>query len=238
VGRIVGGSGHAAPPFMPRWLLGRGASPGPGRAGPPRPRRPVRTPRGLGAGRGMGHAAGPSGRPHHARGPRRDRPPGRAHRRAGQALRRRHRGDHPRVAEARPEGLPRPFGPAAEAALEGRGGGARRRLRPAPRRQPRPGRPHLRGQPHPAPPEPRQRLAHPPRRRVEPRQGWSRRPPPSSGRPKTGQGRFRDHDLGFVRIGIKHLPRPRTAGGERRRRCFHLDAGQLIHIDEIQPKAR
>ena len=47
-------------------------------------------------------------------------------------------------------------------------------------------------------------------------EGLSRRPPPSSDRPKRGQGRFRDYDLGFVHIDIKHLPKLQTADGERR----------------------
>ncbi len=46
----------------------------------------------------------------------------------------------------------------------------------------------------------------------------SRRPPPASGRPKRGQGSFRDYDLGFVHIDIKHLPKLQTANGERRKR--------------------
>jgi transposase len=49
-------------------------------------------------------------------------------------------------------------------------------------------------------------------------EGLSRRPPPSPGRPKGGQGTFRDYGLGFVHIDIKHLPKLRTADGERRRR--------------------
>ncbi len=36
------------------------------------------------------------------------------------------------------------------------------------------------------------------------------------GRPKRGQGSFRDYDLGFVHIDIKHLPKLQTANGERR----------------------
>jgi transposase len=46
-------------------------------------------------------------------------------------------------------------------------------------------------------------------------EGLGRRPPPSPGRPKRGQGTSRDYDLGFVHIDIKHLPklRPPTANG-------------------------
>ena len=70
--------------------------------------------------------------------------------------------------------------------------------------------------PLPAAPQPRQRLAHPPRRGAEPR------PPPPSGRPKRGQGRFREYDLGFVHIDIKHLPKLQTADGERRKRYLYV----------------
>ena len=44
-------------------------------------------------------------------------------------------------------------------------------------------------------------------------EGLSRRPPPSSDRPKRGQGRFKDYDLGFVHIDIKHLPKLQTGNG-------------------------
>jgi transposase InsO family protein len=53
-------------------------------------------------------------------------------------------------------------------------------------------------------------------------EGLSRRPPPSSGRPRQGQGRFRDYDLGFVHIDIKHLPKLQTADGERRKRYLYV----------------
>jgi transposase InsO family protein len=53
-------------------------------------------------------------------------------------------------------------------------------------------------------------------------EGLSRRPPPSSDRPKRGQGRFRDDDLGFVPIDIKHLPKLQTADGERRKRYLYV----------------
>jgi transposase len=38
-------------------------------------------------------------------------------------------------------------------------------------------------------------------------EGLSRRPKSSSNQPAKGQGSFRDYDLGFVHIDIKHLPR-------------------------------
>jgi transposase InsO family protein len=53
-------------------------------------------------------------------------------------------------------------------------------------------------------------------------EGLSRRPPPSSGRPKRGQGNFREYDLGFVHIDVKHLPKLRTADGERRKRYLYV----------------
>jgi transposase InsO family protein len=53
-------------------------------------------------------------------------------------------------------------------------------------------------------------------------EGISRRPPPASGRPKRGQGTFRDYDLGFVHIDIKHLPKLQTADGERRKRFLYV----------------
>jgi transposase InsO family protein len=52
--------------------------------------------------------------------------------------------------------------------------------------------------------------------------GLSRRPPPFSDRPKRGQGSFRDYDLGFVHIDIKHLPKLQTANGERRKRYLYV----------------
>jgi transposase InsO family protein len=53
-------------------------------------------------------------------------------------------------------------------------------------------------------------------------EGISRRPPPSLGRPKRGQGTFKDYDLGFVHIDIKHLPKLQTANGERRKRYLYV----------------
>jgi len=37
-----------------------------------------------------------------------------------------------------------------------------------------------------------------------------------------GQGTFRDYDLGFVHIDIKHLPKLQTANGERRKRYLYV----------------
>jgi transposase InsO family protein len=52
--------------------------------------------------------------------------------------------------------------------------------------------------------------------------GLSRRPPPTAGRPKRGQGRFKEYDLGFVHFDIEHLPKLRTADGERRKRYLYV----------------
>jgi transposase len=52
-------------------------------------------------------------------------------------------------------------------------------------------------------------------------EGLSRRPP-SSDKPRRGQGTFKDYDLGFVHIDIKHLPKLRTADGERRKRYLYV----------------
>jgi transposase InsO family protein len=52
--------------------------------------------------------------------------------------------------------------------------------------------------------------------------GLSRRPKPASERPAKGQGRFKDYDLGFVHIDIKHLPKLQTSDGERRKRYLFV----------------
>ncbi len=53
-------------------------------------------------------------------------------------------------------------------------------------------------------------------------EGISRWPPPTPGRPKCGQGTFKDYDLGFVHIDIKHMPKLQTADGERRKRFLYV----------------
>jgi transposase InsO family protein len=53
-------------------------------------------------------------------------------------------------------------------------------------------------------------------------EGLSRRPKPVSERPAKGQGTFRDYDLGFVHIDIKHLPKLQTSDGERRKRYLFV----------------
>src|ERR1700742_5407314 len=49
-------------------------------------------------------------------------------------------------------------------------------------------------------------------------EGLNRRPKPAPAQPAKGQGTFKDYDLGFVHIDIKHLPKLQTADGERRKR--------------------
>ena len=53
-------------------------------------------------------------------------------------------------------------------------------------------------------------------------EGLNRRPKPASDRPAKGQGAFRDYDLGFVHVDIKHLPKLQTADGERRKRYLFV----------------
>src|SRR5215211_2767881 len=53
-------------------------------------------------------------------------------------------------------------------------------------------------------------------------EGLNRRPKPVSAQPAKGQGTFKDYDLGFVHIDIKHLPKLQTANGERRKRYLYV----------------
>jgi transposase InsO family protein len=53
-------------------------------------------------------------------------------------------------------------------------------------------------------------------------EGLGRRRLPSAERPAKGQGTFRDYDLGFVHIDIKHLPKLQTSDGERRKRFLYV----------------
>ncbi len=53
-------------------------------------------------------------------------------------------------------------------------------------------------------------------------EGLNRRPKPASERPAKGQGTFRDYDLGFVHIDIKHLPKLQSSDGERRKRYLFV----------------
>jgi hypothetical protein len=49
-------------------------------------------------------------------------------------------------------------------------------------------------------------------------EGLGRLPPPPSTAPDKPTKRFKDDDLGFIHIDIKHLPKLQTADGERRKR--------------------
>ena len=53
-------------------------------------------------------------------------------------------------------------------------------------------------------------------------EGMNRRPKPASTQPIKGQGTFKDYDLGFIHIDIKHLPKLQTADGERRKRYLYV----------------
>src|ERR1700710_2393639 len=53
-------------------------------------------------------------------------------------------------------------------------------------------------------------------------EGLNHRPKPASTQPAEGQGSFKDYDLGFIHIDIKHLPKPQTANGERRKRYLYV----------------
>jgi transposase InsO family protein len=53
-------------------------------------------------------------------------------------------------------------------------------------------------------------------------EGLNRRTPPPSDQPRRGHGQFRDYDLGFIHIDIKHLPKLQTANGERRKRFLYV----------------
>ncbi|WP_408906558.1 hypothetical protein [Roseomonas sp. E05] len=41
-----------------------------------------------------------------------------------------------------------------------------------------------------------------------------------------GKGTFRDYDLGFIHIDIKHLPKLQTANGKRRKRFLYIAIGR------------
>src|SRR4051812_35153769 len=182
-------------------------------------------------------ARDPPQRPHHAGCPCRDRPLGRAHGRAGQAVWRLCR-DHPQVAQAWADGVPGPLQPPAQAALEGKRGGARRSLRPAPCHGLPARRPHLRGRPLPAELEPGCGLPHPQGRRPE---------SPAAGEPPAPAGR----DLQGLRARLrasgreKHLPKLRTADGELRKRYLFVAIdrrSRFVHLavkdDETEASAR
>ncbi len=53
-------------------------------------------------------------------------------------------------------------------------------------------------------------------------EGLNRRPTPASSRPVKGKGAFKEYDLGFIHIDIKHLPKLKTSDGERRKRYLYV----------------
>jgi len=69
--------------------------------------------------------------------------------------------------------------------------------------------------------------------RVLKAEGLNRRPPKSAEQPRKGQGRFKDYDLGFVHIDVKHLPKLRTADGEIRKRFLYVAidrCSRFVHL--------
>src|SRR5918993_306511 len=72
--------------------------------------------------------------------------------------------------------------------------------------------------------------------------GLSRRPPPAT--PEKAAAKFREYELGFVHLDVKHLPKLRTAGGELRRRYLFVAIGRRsrsVHLavkdDETEASA-
>ncbi|WP_448785226.1 IS481 family transposase [Brucella intermedia] len=63
--------------------------------------------------------------------------------------------------------------------------------------------------------------------------GLNRRPAKPSTLPTKGQGRFREYDLGYVHIDVKHLPKLRTADGEIRKRYLYVAidrCSRFVHL--------
>jgi transposase InsO family protein len=58
--------------------------------------------------------------------------------------------------------------------------------------------------------------------RVLKAEGLNRRTAKPATLPVKGQGRFREYDLGFVHIDVKHLPKLRTADGQVRKRYLYV----------------
>lgn len=58
--------------------------------------------------------------------------------------------------------------------------------------------------------------------RVLKSEGLNQRPPKPTSAPAKGQGRFRAYDLDFIHIDIKHLPKPRTADRQLRKRFLYV----------------
>jgi hypothetical protein len=58
--------------------------------------------------------------------------------------------------------------------------------------------------------------------RVLKSEGLNRRPAKPASTPAKGQGRFKEYDLGFVHIDVKHLPKLRTTDGQVRKRYLYV----------------
>jgi transposase len=64
-------------------------------------------------------------------------------------------------------------------------------------------------------------------------EGLGRLPPPPTTAPKKGTKKFKEYDLGFVHIDIKHLPKLQTVDGERRKRYLYVAidrASRSVHL--------
>ncbi|ABE36590.1 integrase core domain protein [Paraburkholderia xenovorans LB400] len=69
--------------------------------------------------------------------------------------------------------------------------------------------------------------------RVLKSEGLNRRPPKPTSLPEKGQGRFKEYDLGYVHIDVKHLPKLRTADGEVRKRYLYVAidrCSRFVHL--------
>jgi hypothetical protein len=73
--------------------------------------------------------------------------------------------------------------------------------------------------------------------------GLSRRPAPAA--PERAAGKFREYELGFVHLDVKHLPKLRTADGEWRKRFLFVAIdrrSRSVHLavrdDETEASAR
>ena len=64
-------------------------------------------------------------------------------------------------------------------------------------------------------------------------EGLNRRPAKPSTLPPKGQGQFREYDLGYVHIDVKHLPKLRTIDGEVRKRYLYVAidrCSRFVHL--------
>ncbi len=73
--------------------------------------------------------------------------------------------------------------------------------------------------------------------------GLSRRPAPAT--PERAAAKFKEYELGFVHVDVKHLPKLRTADGELRKRCLFVAIdrrSRSVHLavkdDETEASAR